>query len=430
MGKKKIFDLSAISIIVCDCLQAVVCIFVDLFLVAHILKYQGSSVTYNIFRIGMFYAIFYTVLSLSYLFSGYFLRKINKSIFVSIGSVGLCIVVLTIYLLGESLVTFIPLIAVMYGLSFAFFSSGYHNLTSETISSKYQVRFFAVKRIAFQATYIIFPVTLGLIIDKINFSFMALIMVALCIALVVFSFLIKPKRIYKQSFNIPKYCRYLKNNKESTKPIKFVLISNYFRGASYDCFTTLITILVWSVLQSNTYLGTLQSVFTLCSLATMFIYLRYYRKKRAKGFIIPTIVLVSLAVVGIIATLGTNLVFIIIFYAVYSVLNVILMSISDSRRASVARTLSLHSHILENTAISELSLGAGRVTSSIFLMLAGLFDGLVGEGTVFLLLTIAIVCVMYIFYGISLIFVEKSLIDQDDLFHKVHANEIIEEGEK
>ena len=141
----------------------------------------------------------------------------------------------------------------------------------------------------------------------------------------------------------------------------------------------------------------------------------------------PTIALVACAIVAIFC--ATNRVTIIIFYAVYSILNVILMSISDSRRSGVVRQLSLHSHILEHTAIAEFFLGAGRVLSTIMILLSGIFDNLRGGGTLFLKLAIGFVCVMYIFYGITLIWLEKSLIKQDEKFRALHADEKIEKAE-
>lgn len=427
-NKSKVFDLSAISIIACDCLQAVICIFVDLFLVAQILKNPGASVNQNIISIGVFYVVYYLVLTSSYAVSGYALRKINKSFFVSIGAVVLTVVVFMVYILGDKVSSFVPLIALVYGVGFGFFSAGFKNLTAETISSKHQVKFFAVKRILFQVTYIIFPISLGLIIDKINFSFMALIMLVVCALLIMFSFFIKPKKSFKQSFNLIKFSKYLKQNKEQTKPLKLVYLSNFFRGASYDCFTTLITILVMKSFDSNTSLGMFQSIFTACSLVTMFFYLRYYRKKRATKFVVPTVVLVTCTVVGIMC--ATSQVTIICFYAVYAILNVILMSISDSRRAGVVRVLSLHSHILESNAFDEFCIGAGRITSSIFLILAGLFDSICGTKSLFLMIALGLVCGMYIMYGLSLIWVEKSLIKQDEEFKKVHSAEAIETTEE
>ena len=87
MRKSKVFDLSAISIIACDCLQAVICIFVDLFLTSQILNNPNASTTQNIVSIGLFYLIFYIVLTIAYSLTGHALKKINKSIFVSIGAV-------------------------------------------------------------------------------------------------------------------------------------------------------------------------------------------------------------------------------------------------------------------------------------------------------------------------------------------------------
>ena len=339
------------------------------------------------------------------------------------------VVVLMVYLLGGLIYVFYPLIALVYGLAWGFFSSGFNNLTAETISSKHQVRFFAVKKIMYQATYIIFPVTLGLIIDNIDFSFMALIMLGLCAFLIMFSFFIKPKKNFKQSFRILKFAKHLRENSEETKPLWLVYISTFFRGASFDCFTTLITIFVMRTFNSNTSLGLMQSVFTALSLVTMAFYLKYYRKRRAKAFIIPAIVLVSCTIVGIL--LATNEISIICFYAVYAILNVILMSISDSRRAGVVRQLSLHSHILESNAILEFFLGAGRIVSTLALLFSGIFDALISsESTLFLKLALMFVCGMYIMYGLSLCWLEKSLVKQDEDFKKAHIQEQIEKTEE
>ncbi len=429
--KSKIFDLSAISIIACDCLQAVISIFVDIFFISKIFQME-LPMSQKIINIGVYYIILYSLLALSYAFSGFALKKINKSIFVSIGAGVLTVAVLMIYLFDKSgiLATFVPLIAVVYGTGWAFFSAGYNNLTAETISSKHQVKFFAVKKLMFQLTYVIFPVTLGLVIDNVDFSVMALIMLVICAFLILFSFLIKPKKTYKLSFNLPQFAKKLKENKKECKPLFYVYLSNFFRGASYDCFTTLITILVVSTFsgQVDTKLGMFQSIFTAASLITMIFYLKFYRKKRATKFILPTVILVAATIVGIF--FSSSEIAIICFYAVYVILNVILMSVSDSRRSGVVRVLSLHSHILESNAFGEFFLGGGRVLSSIVLLLAGVFDGLVGGGSViFLKIAIAYVAVMYVMYGVSLIWLERSLIKQNEDFAKAHENETIEKNE-
>lgn len=428
-NKRKIFDLSAISIIACDCLQAVICIFVDLFLVSKILKSPDATMTQNIVRIGLFYVIYNAVMALSYVFCGNILKKINKSIFISSGAVVLTCVVLLIYLLDNKVSEFVPLVALLYGIGFGLYCNGYYNLTSESISSKVQVKFFAVKRILFQATYIIFPITLGLVIDNVNFSFMALIMLVVCVALVIFSFLIRPKKHFDMSFNLVKFHKRLNSDKEKYKPLRLMYWSSFFRGASFDCFTTLITILVITFVGSNTSLGMFQSVFTACSLLTMSFYLIYYRKKRAAHFFVPTIALVSLAVVGILC--ATNSTTIIVFYAVYTILNVVLMSVSDSRRSSVARTLSLHADILESTAFVGFYLGAGRILSFVVLLVAGVLDGVVGTGDLlFVKIALGYVAFMYVMYGLSLLRVERALVKQDEEFLKEHQGEEIVLGEK
>lgn len=435
--KSKIFNLSAISIIACDCLQAIICIFMDSFFISQLLTKSDGSTSMNIIFIGLFYVVYYIVLVAQYWIWGNLMKKINKSVFVTIGAVFLTLVIFLVYFLNTIPYFTVPLIAICYGIGFGFFSSGYSNLTAETISSKHQVRFFAVKRIMFQATYIIAPISIGYIISAMQFKGMALVMLIVCVALIVFSFLIRPKTSYKQTFKPVKFISYLKEHKSEVKPILWVMVSDFFRGASYDSFTTLITILVMFAFNSTTKLGTFQSIFTACSLVTMFFYLKFYRKKRAKGFILPTITLVSASIIAILGTIIAGQIFgtagqvvIIVFYAVYAILNVILMSVSDSRRAGVVRMLSLHSHILEYSAIRETSLAVGRVVSSFAILFAGLFDMLVGNNSIiFLSIGIAFVCVMYVFYGLSLMKLEKVLVKQDEEFRQVHIAEQIEKTE-
>ena len=93
-NKSKIFDISAISIIACDCLQAVICIFIDLFFVSKILNTGDISssvqVSQNILKIGLFYVIYYLVLTSSYSVTGFALKKIKKAF--------LCLLVLWFWL--------------------------------------------------------------------------------------------------------------------------------------------------------------------------------------------------------------------------------------------------------------------------------------------------------------------------------------------
>lgn len=428
-NKRKIFDLSAISIIACDCLQAVICIFVDLFLVSKILQSPGSSMSQNIVKITLFYVIYNAIMVLAYWILGPLLKKANKSLFMSIGSVVLTGVVLLIYLLGDQVSEYVLIVAIFYGIGFGFYCAGYYSLTSESISSKIQVKFFAVKRILFQVTYIVFPVSLGLIIDNVNFSFMALIMILIGVLLVVFSCLIRPKKQFELSFKPFKFYKKISADKEKYKPLKLVLWSSFFRGASYDCFTSFITILVITFVGSNTSLGMFQSIFTACSILTMFLYLKFYRKKRAKIFILPTILFVSVSVLGVVIV--TNSITITCFYAVYAIMNVVLMSISDSRRSSIARLLSLHSNILEYTTYSGLFLGSGRIMSFLVLLLAGVLDGITANGQLlFLKIALLFVLAMYVLYGLFLILVEKALVKQDEAFVKEHQGEIIVSSEK
>ena len=74
-------------------------------------------------------------------------------------------------------------------------------------------------------------------------------------------------------------------------------------------------------------------------------------------------------------------------------------------------------------------MASGRIMSTTLLILAGVFDGLIGDLHIFLLIAFGFVVVMYIMYGIMLYFIERSLIRQDEQFHKIHVNELFEKVE-
>lgn len=424
---RKIFDVSAISLIVCECVQTIIKIFVDLFLVSKIYACD-ISVSLKITYIALFYIIQFTLTGLPFLFNGYILRIINKSLFVSIGAVFLTSSVLLVYLFGVAgdniLLSYTPIIAVVYGVGYNFFSSGYGALQGETISSKHQVKFAAVKKIGGQVVSVLFPVTFGLIVDNLSFSYLSLIMIALCIVLVVFSFFIKPKVKYNLEFDFKKFGKYVKERKSEVEPLKFVYLSDFFRGASYDSLVVLSTIFVIRAFDSNTSLGLLSSIFTLCSIVVLFVYLKFYRKHRAVHFILPACVLVAFSTISV--CFSFNRIVVAIFYAAFAILNVILLSISDARRrGSLARLLSMHNHILEVNALCEISLLIGRVLSMLIILFYGIFNM-----EWILYFAIVFVSLMYVCFGISLILLEKSLIRQDEKYKEAHSNENYEKSEE
>lgn len=402
----KTFDLNATSLIVCETVQVIIKIFIDLFFVSKI--YACSADVYQkILYIALFYIIQFTLTGIPFLVSGHILVRIKKSIYISIGAVLLTVTVLLVYIFGNigegMLLSYVPLIGAIYGIGYTFYSAGHGALQGECVVAKHQIRFSAVKKIVGQVASVLFPVTFGLIVDNLNFSYLSLIMIALCVIMVVFSFLITPKQKFDTDFSFKNYRKYLQEHKEIRKPLLLTYISDFFRGASYDTIVVLMVLFTIRAYGSNTSLGLLTSVFTLCSIVLLLFYLKFYRKRRATYFVAPVVMLVCIC--AIILCVSTTQTTVAIFYAVFTTFNVVLISISDARRrGGIARALEMDGQLLEVNAICENVLLLGRILTMFVLVLCGLL-----KSDIMLYVSLGVACFMYIGFGISIILLEKSL---------------------
>ncbi len=424
--EKKLFDLNSFSLIACETIQVIIKIFIDLFFVSKIYA-SSASVSTKILYIALFYIIQFILTGIPFLFSGHLLVRINKSIYVSIGAILLTATVLLVYIFGlggeGDILSYTPLIGVIYGLGYTFFSAGHGALQGEVVNSEKLIKFSALKKIIGQVVTVLFPVSFGLIVDNLSFSYLSIIIIALCVIMIVFSFLIKPKQQFDTDFSFKKYREFVKEHKEVKKPLMLAYICDFFRGASYDSIVVLMVLFTIRAYGSNTSLGLLTSVFTLCSIVLLLLYLKYYRKRRATFFVVPVIVLVSVST--IILCITTTQVTVAIFYAAFTILNVVLISISDARRrGGIARALSMYGQILEVNAVCEVSLMLGRIMTLSIILLCGILNS-----EILLYVALGFACLMYVCFGISIIFLEKTLDDEGILILKNNLKKNRQENE-
>ena len=424
--EKKLFDLNSFSLIACETIQVIIKIFIDLFFVSKIYA-CSASVSTKILYIALFYIIQFILTGIPFLFSGHLLVRINKSIYVSIGAILLTATVLLVYIFGlggeGNLLSYTPLIGVIYGLGYTFFSAGHGALQGEVVNSEKLIKFSALKKIIGQVVTVLFPVSFGLIVDNLSFSYLSIIIIALCVIMIVFSFLIKPKQQFDTDFSFKKYREFVKEHKEAKKPLILAYICDFFRGASYDSIVVLMVLFTIRAYGSNTALGLLTSVFTLCSIVLLLFYLKFYRKRRATFFVVPVIVLVSVS--AIILCITTTQVTVAIFYAAFTILNVVLISISDARRrGGIARALSMYGQILEVNAVCEVSLMLGRIMTLSIILLCGILNS-----EILLYVALGFASLMYVCFGTSIIFLEKTLDDEGILILKNNLKKNRQENE-
>lgn len=409
-SNKEVFTLSSVSVILCECFYNLVCIFVDTFLIARIL----SVTDYNIFYIGLFYLIQYAVLLILSVLLNYLRKKIKLNYFVTIGAVIMIGLVMSVYFLNDAdLITFLPLLAVVYAFGSCFFWTGQNNLATMAVSSRYQVRFFTVKKTAVIAVKAIVPFILGSSISAMGFHIVAIIMVVFTVLLFISSLFIKPNKEIHLKYKFFFYVKTIFKESKNYKILWTSYLSAFFYGLSITTLSVLFTYMVYVESKSDFSLGLIKSIITAISLLGMFSFLKTYRKKQAGLYTFIPMILVPLA--GIIMIFCRNITTIIIFFFTYNVLSVNLTGLSEMRRAGVIRMLDMHEHTLEHNSFYEVMLAFARVVGFGIFVITGLV------GTEWMLsICLGINLVAFIAYCIYVYRMEKLLIEQGKTWKKDH----------
>lgn len=414
--KAGIFTLSTSSLMICECLITIVTIFLDTFLVSKLLKITPGE--YG--GISIFNFIYYVMMGITVFAMGPILRKVNKSLFLGIGSLLLAGLFVTVYLLGDGIINWIWLLGVLSGVATGIFYAGFNNLITDVISSKHQTIYFSIKNILVFLTKTLFPLVLGSIIDLGSFPLMCVIITIICVLIFVFSFLIKTKKNNTKTFNIINYLKILTSKNEDIKPLKTLYISAIFRGLSFDIIATTLTVLIFLNSGGSDFkIGLIQTIFTATQLISTLIFMKTYHKRRSAWFIFGGLSLIVAASIPVFFM--HDMVTLLVFYGVYMFFRIFITTITDMRKGTIIRLLSMHSHSIEYNSVYSLFYGVIRGCSYLLFLLY-----LVMPEMTMLSIILGVNILAYIGYGITLYIMEQQLIKQDEKWKKEHPVEVIQ----
>lgn len=249
--------------------QTALNLFVTVFLTARLLKAaDGAS---GLGMVGIFYAISYTTIMLSFWLFSYIVKKFSRV---------WCIRVSTIFLLGNTIMVLLfrnkladyyLILAVLYGIAQGIFWCSIHTFTTEALGGKKMAGYIGwfISLSAF--ANIVFPFTLGAIIEFINFTAAALIATGISIVLLLFTLVLRDQRKNNGvGFSLRAFFRHLRE-KQISRPMwsQFLIQSMY---GIQTMVTICITILIVRELDSDYSLGALTSVFSAVALVTVTVY--------------------------------------------------------------------------------------------------------------------------------------------------------------
>lgn len=306
-------------------LKSTIEIFVNSFFVMYFLTVSNQ----NVVKLGIYYILVYFTVYLSIRLLGNYSKGKNRINLLRVGIILNLVYFLLILFLQEKIVSYIYLMAIIYGLEEGFYYSVYNNFESISIKKKDRAKFSGIYTVIKSLISIIIPILFGSIITKSGFGKCTAIIVVLAILQIITSFIFKDEQIKDlEKLNLKEYKNQIKKYKEMKK-MHYVSFINgiIFTGA----YQSLVTLYVIKVLKSSIELGAFSSIFAIITCFLGFFFAKILPKKYYK---------ITILISGILTVLGITL----LIYKV-NYLNVLIFNFLQTISATL---LSL---IIDNTEL-------------------------------------------------------------------------------
>lgn len=241
MDKEKLGKMQY-SLIISDLIYSITALFVNTFLVAHLLNITGQNIT----QISLYYMMIYSLHGVGSLIIGRFIKnnKYSKTkiLFASIIRVTF---ILYIVVLGNRLSKMFVVIAIFCGVSETLYWSTHEMIFIGITNNSNRKNYMATKKIYSTIVGIVAPIVLGSIIEFYSFTKIAIYVLLLSLFQIVISLQIrlndKQNNVPSTKFNITNYIGIIKKEGKS-KLIKYYK-SNLLYGIVEDPMSTLVTII-------------------------------------------------------------------------------------------------------------------------------------------------------------------------------------------
>lgn len=382
MKKKRTLDKNVIGLLSNTALHQIIAIYMNTFLVAHILNISAG----NFQGVALYYVVAYATMIVFYSLFSFIATKLNKTVLTRVSVILYAPILVMIAALGADIINYIPLIAFLYNIVNAMYYVSINSISNEVIHAKNMKTFNTYSSVVSSLTSIIIPVTFGRIIDTSSLNVISIFVVIVCLLEIATTFLIDKTKLSHNKFDLKGYYKkcYSGSNKKSFKLLFFGQLLNGCR----DALSVLVTILIVLTFKTNTSLGAISSFISLASISILVITDKIKNPRFYKCFLPLTLITAS-SVLALI--FNVNKVAIIIFNVCYSSLLAIILRSYSVRRSGLIRAVDKKEYILEHQAVSELFLNCGRmIFFSILLAVSFTSDIWIYK----LLLAIGMVCIL------------------------------------
>jgi len=361
MDSKKTRKINGAALIGTHVSWAALSLFISTFLIAQ-LMYETHS---NMAIIAIFFLVTYIFLFLFYALFAYIVKKYSSVWCMRIGVVINVLLICLICAFHTKIVGLYLLFAVLNGISGGIYWISFNGFLAETMGGSDMLKFQAYLNIIGSIASVLLPLSLGALIQFVNFFVAAIVAAVIGVILIIFTFIMQIDK-ERNHLSYRKFFRLI-SEKKLWKPIWLNFVLQFFAGlfgTSGICAVILIAI----VFGDSFSLGYLTSIFSGVAIFLLLFY-RMFKSRRVKNNI-HLISAVFALLLPVALLFHVNKTTVILFEFASIVLTMIPNIEVGKLQCDVMKDLGHESMTTESLVLVEFAYFLARMVAMLFILLA------------------------------------------------------------
>lgn len=358
-------------LLVINTIRKIIDIFLGPFLTAYLFKVAVE----NIKIISMYNILSYIAISVVALIIGRILKNKYQMQIFRIGMISKFIQLAILIILGDNVVNYIWILAIVAGFSMETWSFPLNLFSSKLVSNDEKKDFIVYKTILNNLVKVLIPFLLGSIISIKSFETTTIIIFILSFIQILLSFKMKFKmknNNENKKLDIIKEVNHIKNN---IKLQRFYMMK-FFKGMAYEgALDTAVTLLIIMSFDSDFSLGVITSIISLLAMLSSYVYKKFKNQEKMKLLIIVSYVIILIS--SIVLVFITNRYTIVGYNLIFAFFLQFIMVSEEVQTLKFTNSDVINdSNRVETYVLLEMFLNIGRIISYILLFVVGIYNNL------------------------------------------------------
>lgn len=358
-------------LLVINTIRKIIDIFLGPFLTAYLFKVAVE----NIKIISMYNILSYIAISVVALIIGRILKNKYQMQIFRIGMISKFIQLAILIILGDNVVNYIWILAIVAGFSMETWSFPLNLFSSKLVSNDEKKDFIVYKTILNNLVKVLIPFLLGSIISIKSFETTTIIIFILSFIQILLSFKMKFKmknNNENKKLDIIKEVNHIKNNIKLQRFYKM----KFFKGMAYEgALDTAVTLLIIMSFDSDFSLGVITSIISLLAMLSSYVYKKFKNQEKMKLLIIVSYVIILIS--SIVLVFITNRYTIVGYNLIFAFFLQFIMVSEEVQTLKFTNSDVINdSNRVETYVLLEMFLNIGRIISYILLFVVGIYNNL------------------------------------------------------